>query len=570
MSFLFLFFIIVFISCKDDDQYPIVRNDNNNGKDTTAVNDDMIDFPDLKKGVNFSDWFEYPDAAFNKRNKYRKQDFENVKLLGANTIRLPIPLFDISSGEPDYVLNEQYLTVLDDAISWAEEYQIYLIIDNHSFPPKGMSTQPDIEVKLKKVWSQIAKRYKDRSSYILYEIQNEPNGAAIEPIWNGIQANVIDEIRKHDTKHYIIVGGTGYNSIKKLSLLPVYADKRLIYTFHFYDPHIFTHQGGGDAWAGPGLSSLYGLPFPYDAKRMPTMPNALIGQWTESAFKGYQFDGTIEKVKETLKLAVDFKNQRKVNVFCGEFGVLRTHALSEDRAFWYQLVREELELHKIPWTMWDYKGGFGLFKQNTAERFNYDLDEKIVKALGFNMPAQLNDNAVSTINLYTDDWSDVVINASEVGSSTVDFYSTESPAQGSNCIKWTWNGQYINIACRFTPPRDLSNHLSENYKLKFQVKCSSPNVKFEVRFVDTKEGPDDRPWRMKYDVNNTKTTFNGNWNEVVIPLKDFIDSGAYDGGTWYNSEGKFDWKKVNRFELVKEHNGDNGVIIYFDNIRIEK
>jgi endoglucanase len=36
----------------------------------------------------------------------------------------------------------------------------------------------------------------------------------------------------------------------------------------------------------------------------------------------------------------------------------------ESRVRWFRDVRSVFEAHQIAWTTWDYKGGFGLLKDN--------------------------------------------------------------------------------------------------------------------------------------------------------------------------------------------------------------
>ncbi len=79
--------------------------------------------------------------------------------------------------------------------------------------------------------------------------------------------------------------------------MPVYPDTNLIYTFHFYDPFVFTHQGA--SWASPSLVPLSGVPFPYNSAAMPPCPDTLKGTWIEGknqipATSGNAFDfGTL-------------------------------------------------------------------------------------------------------------------------------------------------------------------------------------------------------------------------------------------------------------------------------------
>jgi hypothetical protein len=51
-------------------------------------------------------------------------------------------------------------------------------------------------------------------------------------------------------------------------------------------------------------------------------------------------------------------------------------------------------------------------------------------------------------------------------------------------------------------------------------------------------------------------------------LTGLSERGAWDNGTWYNPEGKFDWTRVDKFEISTEYSGTTGKQIWFDNIHI--
>ena len=109
--------------------------------------------------------------------------------------------------------------MLDSAITWAEELQFYLIIDNHSFDPE-VNTSPDVGQILTKVWPQLADHYKNRSDYILYEVLNEPPGISNQ-LWGSIQQQTIHAIRTWDTRHAIIVGPSSFNIFQADTCLPL-------------------------------------------------------------------------------------------------------------------------------------------------------------------------------------------------------------------------------------------------------------------------------------------------------------------------------------------------------------
>ena len=268
---------------------------------------------------------------------------------------------------------------------------------------------------------------------------NEPHGIS-NADWNAIQLQVIDAIRTVDSTHTIIVGPSDYNGIGSLRLMPEYADKNLIYTFHFYDPFVLTHQGA--TWTAPSMADLSGIPFPYNASEMPGFPSSLAGTWIESAFNNYSNEGTVASVKSRLDLAVNFAQTRGVPVFCGEFGVYKPNSDNDSRIAWYGAVSDYLNKNGIMWTIWDYQGGFGIFEQGTDELFDYNINEPLVEALGFNVPSQsefVSSPDRSNIELYSDYTASGVVGSHNVSLGVLDFFNKEAVNEGEFSILLVWS-----------------------------------------------------------------------------------------------------------------------------------
>lgn len=334
------------------------------------------------KGVNLTGWFQAGSAEEIDYKKYSKQDFINIKSLGFDHIRLPLNLHYMTGGAPDYILDETFIKNLNRVIDWAEELKLYLILDNHTFSP-SVDTDPGVEDILRKVWAQMAEEFADRSEYIYYEILNEPHGIE-DRVWNKIQGKLIETIRVYDSRHYIVVGPAGWNSYNNLEAMPEYDDDKLVYTFHFYDPFLFTHQGAG--WNTPSMADIENIPFPYDEERMPFMPPHFAGTWVENLYKNYPVDGNAERMKELIDIAVRFRDERQVPIFCGEFGVYQLTSDEADRVRWYDALVEIFDQENMSWTMWDYHGTFGLFKENSKGSFEHDLNIPLLKAMNMNIP----------------------------------------------------------------------------------------------------------------------------------------------------------------------------------------
>lgn len=520
----------------------------------------------FSRGVNLTNWFQAGNAKQIQFTKYTKQDFIRIKSLGCDVIRLPINLHFMTNGSPDYTIDPLFFDFLDQVVDWAEELQIHLLLDNHTFDLNA-DTQPSIEGILLKVWPQMAERYKNRSDYIYYEVLNEPHGISTA-VWCQIQLKVINAIRAIDTKHTIIVGASGFNSYNELKNMPVYTDKNLIYTFHFYDPFMFTHQGA--SWT-TGMVDVANVPFPYVASRMPAVPASAKGTWVESSLNNYKNDGTVAKVKQLVDIAVSFKNSRNVNIFCGEFGVYIPNSPHADRVYWYDVVRRYLEEKGISWTIWDYQGGFGLFEKGTNELFDYDLDTEILTSLNFNIPEQKVwelSPETKPFNLYTDYPGQSVFTTGSAGNGTIDLYSAAQPQMGKYSIYWTGSAQYSGPGFDMKPDKDLSQLVAANYELDFWIRGDSPATKFEIRFVDSKSTAEgDHPWRMSYTVDATKVSFNGAWQHLKIPLKNFRETGSWDNA-WFGPAGKFDWKAVDRLEFISEFGALGTQQIWLDEIQI--
>lgn len=519
----------------------------------------------FNRGVNLTGWFEVGSPREIQFNRYTKNDFARMKSLGMDVVRLPINLHHMTGGAPDYTLDPLFLGFLDEVVSWSEELGLHIILDNHTFHPVN-PTDKNVDRILLKVWPQMAARYRDRSDLVMYEILNEPHGIDGKK-WAKIQGTVIEAIRAIDARHSIIVGPANYNTYNDLAALPKYKDDNLIYTFHFYDPMVFTHQGA--SWGKPTLVDLAGVPYPYDAGAMPPVPKSLKGTWYEGPMRNYRVEGTRERVEALLDIAARFARERNVPVFCGEFGVYIPNADPAGRVEWYRHVRTVLESKGIAWTTWDYEGGFGLFKSARGGSFDSDLNIPLIEALGYKVPPQVvrpSGPERGSIDIYRDFAGEDIINSVYPSGGTGNLYVKDAPAAGTYAISLANFGQYGSVRFAFRHERDLSLLAREGGILELTAKTSSPDARLEVRFLNP-EGSGELPWRMSYTLDEINLPADGQWHLIRIPLSDMRESGAWNG-SWHNPEGMFAWDRVSVFEIVAEFKPLKGSEIFFDDIRI--
>jgi aryl-phospho-beta-D-glucosidase BglC (GH1 family) len=338
----------------------------------------------LRHGINTSQWFAqvYDSKGYTKEHfqtYITAQDIALIKSMGFDHVRLsvnPQPMFN--SGQADQ-LPAEYLGYLDAAVKMILDQQLAVIIDVH---PDG-----DFKAKLAgdnfveqfaDFWRALARHY---SSYdpasMFFEILNEPE-MRDRYRWSGMQAKLAAAIRTGAPKHTIIAAGANWSDDDDLLFLDTLPDANVIYNFHFYEPHVFTHQGA--TWSVNYWHDVQHLAYPSNresaAKAAAAVPDEInrlyVLRYGMEHWDAARVDMEIGQVAEWAK-------RRGVTVICNEFGVYRKDADPKDRAAWIADVRTSLEKHGMGWTMWDYNGGFGVVTNSNGRAIP---DDTTLKALG--------------------------------------------------------------------------------------------------------------------------------------------------------------------------------------------
>ena len=548
------------------------------------------------KGINLLKWFEIWEE-WNKDelpalNKYDEDDFACLKDMGVDIIRVPIH-FDILM-EPHYTgkIYDAVLEKLDQVCDWAEKYQIYLVIDNHSFNSTAQYNNPpsiqDYQKSMEAVWSQLAPRYKDRSEYIIYEIMNEPMGQQeYLDNWVKVQQDMIKFIRSYDPIHTIVVASAYWSSIDELVKMKPYKDSNLIYTIHFYEPLLFSHQGT-DWMAGAEDFADVRIPFPYDKSKLPKYKGETVtwsqlkkeasklDGWLKDALNTYPKEGTEKFVKDRIKKVADWAKKNKVCVWAGEMGVMDT-ADRADRLAWLKMVRATFEEYNIPYCVWGIDDGCGFLKSESAQRFPEDIDQEVLEAEGFTMPDQA---ALAKASRSLNDFPQkpyVVYDGGVFGKkTTVDIVNCVRAAQDETqgyCLKVPHVSQ-TTLLCKFTLPQIIASKVSElhdSLAISFSVKFTDKSQSFNLFLQDTDEGEANLPWKKGYTLKATDYRLN-EWVKVTIPLSAFKnswDTWSDKEGKMYNVDGKFEWSRFEKlyFDFEDWDNSKQGDI-YIDDIVI--
>jgi hypothetical protein len=86
------------------------------------------------------------------------------------------------------------------------------------------------------------------------------------------------------------------------------------------------------------------------------------------------------RIRLSIDQAAAWGQQHHVPLLCNEFGVYREYSDAGSRMNWIRDVRTALEADGIGWTMWDYRGGFGVVWKEDGQPAK--VDAAVVDALG--------------------------------------------------------------------------------------------------------------------------------------------------------------------------------------------
>ena len=336
----------------------------------------------LRHGINASEWFaQTGNYSAAQTNAYTDDaDIALMAQIGFDNVRLSIdaaPLSRALLGRD----NSGFMGRLDHAVDQMVARGMAVQIDIHpeSDYKKSVSSTSDGAERFVMLWRRLATHYADRNpDLVFFEIMNEPEDRD-QYHWAGIQARAAEAIREAAPKNTIIATGPNWSGIADLLTQHTLADGNVMYNFHFYEPHEFTHQGAG--WGGVWWIYTHDIPYPPTEDSMQKSLAQVPDAANRYSLEHYWLDHwDAHRIRLQIDAAAAWGKEHNVPLICNEFGVYREHSAPESRMNWIRDVRTALEADGIGWTMWDYRGGFGVvWKQNGQPA---KVDPAVVDALG--------------------------------------------------------------------------------------------------------------------------------------------------------------------------------------------
>jgi endoglucanase len=381
----------------------------------------------LKRGLPTDIWLSWPDGAGFDDPKYTEifpeyrliydgTEFPGVKKAGFDFVRLTIdPAVFLWKRSPERTA--QLIKGMRVAIDEIRAAGLKVIVDLHSMPRNGGAQGTEQILANDQAFSEFLEVVGDvgralvelPADEVTFEPLNEPmidcfydmkEGEKLR--WPTMLLKLHAAGRKAAPKHTLILSGACWGGADGLTQIDpkTIKDNNVIWSFHNYEPFVFTHQGA--SWASGHEKFIEGLRFPAVPKqKRSTMARSskLISasdasaeikkEWSNNARNDLNayFDGnwSVDRAVEPFKKVEAWAKKHNIpgeQILLGEFGATRfekdTREKLKDRYGWYRLIRSEAEKRGYAWSTWSWSGGMGL----TTTYENRVFEPEMLKALG--------------------------------------------------------------------------------------------------------------------------------------------------------------------------------------------
>ncbi len=324
----------------------------------------------LKKGINLGGYLSQCVHTKEHHDTFiGEPDIAQIAAWGFDHVRVPVD-YEVLEDEAGNSKEDGY-QYLHNIHTWCAAHGLDMIIDLHKaygydFNNAGDSEKNNLfhdaylQERFVSLWTNIAKafgNYSDIALELLNEVVENENADA----WNKLIGQAVSAIRAV-TDAPIIYGGIQWNSAKTLKLLDKPAVENIIYTFHFYEPLIFTHQ---KAYWVPEMDKERTVSYPESMDYYRTLSKELPLQGLPVVEAKAESMGPVF-FQEMMQEAIDAAKAAGVGLYCGEFGVI-DQAPAADTARWFKDVYAVFAQFGIGYALWTYKEmDFGITEEHYA------------------------------------------------------------------------------------------------------------------------------------------------------------------------------------------------------------
>lgn len=207
-----------------------------------------------------------------------QEAFNKIAAAGITSVRIPVTWLGHIGPAPDYTITTEWLNRVTEVVGYAETAGLNAIINIHHdgseskywLNIKDAATNEDVnkqgKAQLTAVWTQIAQKFKDKGSFLIFEAMNEihdgkwgwganltDNGKqyAVLNQWNQVFVDAVRATGGNNCDRYLGIPGYCTNpelTINHLILPSDPASNRLLVSVHYYDPNRYTLEDEFSEW----------------------------------------------------------------------------------------------------------------------------------------------------------------------------------------------------------------------------------------------------------------------------------------------------------------------------------
>lgn len=325
----------------------------------------------LTRGINLTNWFRFPASRDPGAlaGYMSDQALADLHKAGFDFVRLAI--------DPVIAGNRAALLA---AIRRIQRQGLIVVVSPH---PHDWHLETDPE-PLRRFWQSFAPALRSLDPALTVpEVLNEPVFPHDPAAWGALQHLALNDIRKELPQFTVVLTGQDWGSISGLLALTPEDDRKVIYSFHLYDPSELTSL----AAYRPGIdrAAFARLPFPVTDK---TQCEAIAGNAADPGSRDLMnYYCTLgwddARIGAVIEQASVWAHAHDVRLLAGEFGATAELNASA-RLAWLKTVRTAFEVSRIGWALWGYDDVMGLAvprPPGTRPR----LDAAVLSALGLSM-----------------------------------------------------------------------------------------------------------------------------------------------------------------------------------------
>lgn len=264
----------------------------------------------------------------------RTQDLARISRAGFDTVRLPVAWSEHAGETVPYTISPNLLARTDEIIKAALENDLNVILNVHHYY-ELMYNPDEHEPRLDAIWQQIATHYAGWPEGLMFEFLNEAHKRMTPARVDAMNHRLLTMVRKGHPERFVVLSGGRWGGLEGMMESNPPDDPFIITSFHYYNPHRFTHQGAS-----------------FDPKSAP------LGQVWGSEKERIELESV-------MSAAAHFRIRTGTPVLLGEFGVY-ADVPEQQRAEWTREVRLAAEARDISWCYYDWATTFRI----------YDLDRE--------------------------------------------------------------------------------------------------------------------------------------------------------------------------------------------------